>query len=287
MTKIDLAKCTKCGFCVEECPGSVIIAKEDGIPVVKYPQHCNACGHCVAICPAGAVTRGSLRPDLFPDVTASAGLPAESVRDLLLSRRSTRVFADRPVPREMLERLVSCGTNAGTASNAQSEAFIIIQDRKTLSDLSDLVLQTFWNGVKYLGNPLGRVIMKAASGPQTYGQTAAYYSIFKKTRDGELPSRSVFYNAPAVILTHGLSKNRLAATNAALATRNMEIMALPMGLGTCWMGFLVLAAWRNRKVARFLGLPHDRNVFAAITVGYPKRQYRKAIPRRERPLRWV
>jgi len=286
MIKIDLAKCTKCGFCVEECPGSVISAREDGTPWVRYPRLCNACGHCIAICPTGAVTGRNLRSDLFREVTA-AGLPPESVEDLLLSRRSTRVFADRPVSKDILEQLIRCGTNAGTASNAQSEAFIVIQDKKTLSDLSDLVLQTIWSSVRRVGNPLGRVIAKAADGKQMYGQTAAYYSMLKEIKNGQLPSHSVFYNAPAVILTHGLRKNPLAATNAALATRNMEVLALPMGLGTCWMGFLVLAAWRNKKVANFLGLPPDRNVFGAITVGYPKRRYPKTIPRRERPLRWV
>ena len=116
---------------------------------------------------------------------------------------------------------------------------------------------------------------------------SAYHSTFKKRREGEIPDLSIFRGAPAVIVTHGLRKNPLAATNAALATRNMEIMALPMGLGTCWMGFLVVAASRSKKIARALGLPPDRNVFGAITVGFPKRRYRKTIPRKDRDLRWM
>jgi nitroreductase/NAD-dependent dihydropyrimidine dehydrogenase PreA subunit len=286
MTQIDLANCIRCGMCVEECSSSVLVLGEDEAPWVKYPENCNSCGHCVAICPTGAVVHQGIPSELCSEV--AAGPPSESVRNLLFSRRSVRVFADRPVSKELIEQLIGCGANAGTASNAQSEGFVVIQDKKALSDLNDLVLEAFWSGgLKYMGSSIGRALVKAMYGPEMALQMGKYYTIFKKRRDGELPAKSIFHNAPAVIVTHGLRKNPLAMTNAALATRNMEIMAIPMGLGTCWMGFLIVAAQRDKRIGKFLGLTPDRNVCAAITVGFPKRQYKKTIPRPERPLQWL
>ena len=286
MPKIDTAKCNRCGACIEECPSLAIAAKEDNTAWVKYPEFCSVCGHCTAICPTGAVAQEELPPGAFMQVGTKPS--SDLVRNLLLSRRSTRVFSDRPVPRELIQELITCGTNAGTASNAQSEGFIVVADSKVMVDLSNMVLEAFWNaGLKYMGNSLGRAVVKASYGPELTEQMGQYYSLFKKMRDREIPARSIFRNAPAIIVTHGLRKNPLAMTNAALATRNMEIMALPMGLGTCWIGFLVVASQRDKKVREFLGLPADRTVCGAITVGFPKREYKKAILRKERSIRWI
>jgi nitroreductase len=64
-------------------------------------------------------------------------------------------------------------------------------------------------------------------------------------------------------------------------------MALPMGLGTCWAGFLVVAAARSKKIAEFLQLPAERNVFGALMVGYPKYLYKKTIPPKPRTVQWM
>ena len=284
---IDAAKCTKCGACVEECPRYVLALSEDNSPRVRYEEQCCMCGHCVAVCPKGALVHSDMPFQLFK-VLPKLSVSAEVIENLLLSRRSIRVFKERPVPREDLEKLIAAGTNAGTASNGETEGFIIIQDKKVISDLETLVLETLWRSLKYLRYRAGRTFVKATMGAEMLEQATTYYRTFgNKKRDGGLTG-AIFRSAPAVIVTHGLRKSiPLAITNSALATRNMEIMALTTGLGTCWAGFLVTAAHRDKEIARFLGLPANRNVYAGLMVGFPKREYKKAIPRKERPLKWM
>ena len=286
MITIDKAKCTKCGWCAEECRGSVIVCQEDRSPLVRYPEQCVNCGHCVAVCPAGAINSDVFPYEMFKDLPPLT-VSAESMKNILLSRRSVGVFKDSPVAREMIEQLILGATHAGSASNGQTEGFVVVQDKQVLLDLEDLVLEVMWDNLRILGNVAGRQLAKVRYGPEMSGQIGRYYSSFKKRKENNQLRGSIFRNAPVVVVVHGLKKNALAATNCAIAARNMEIMSLPMGLGTCWAGFLIAAAQRDKKIAEFLQLPKGHNVFAAIMLGFPKRQYKKMIPRKERTVRWT
>jgi nitroreductase/NAD-dependent dihydropyrimidine dehydrogenase PreA subunit len=284
MTTIDLARCTKCGACVEECPSYTLAFKEDHTPWVRYSENCISCGHCVAVCPVSAVTDVGLPEDLF--VPVAGGVSVEAVRGLLLSRRSIRSFQERPVPREILEELINFAARAGSASNAQSEGFIVIQDKKVLEELADLVVDRMWNGgLKYVGSGIGRLAIRAMFGADMSRQIGLYYKNLELRKRNSDPVR-VFWNSPALVVVHGLRKNQMASTNSALAIRNIEIMALSMGLGTCWAGFLIAAA-RSKKITKFLQLADDRNLLGAIMVGYPKRHYQKTIPSKQRSVRWI
>jgi nitroreductase len=90
-----------------------------------------------------------------------------------------------------------------------------------------------------------------------------------------------------VIAIQALRTNPSAHENCAIAARNMELLAMSLGLGTCWAGFLLSAAGFADKIARRLGLGGDRNIYSAFMLGYPKHEYRKGIRRRPREVRWL
>jgi len=136
MLEVNTAKCTGCGICIEECRSGLLVLNEDKIPQAKDLKSCNLCGHCVAICPTGALVRNDFTFGSFKELPGITITP-EIVRDLLLSRRSTGIFKERPVPREMIEQLITAGTHAGTATNAQFESFIVIQDKKAMAPRKD------------------------------------------------------------------------------------------------------------------------------------------------------
>lgn len=55
MPKIDEAKCTGCGECLDVCPTDVFEARENEI-FVADPGDCVGCESCVGACPEEAVT---------------------------------------------------------------------------------------------------------------------------------------------------------------------------------------------------------------------------------------
>lgn len=64
LPQVDMARCTRCGLCVEACPCDAIEMTEDG-PVFHCGQHCYAEGGCPnggdcwclcqEACPEGAI----------------------------------------------------------------------------------------------------------------------------------------------------------------------------------------------------------------------------------------
>ena len=288
MITIDAAKCTKCGFCIEECPNYVFSSNSDsGETEIRYPDQCCICGHCVAICPENAINHKEMPSQGFEDLADINILP-ENMKSLLLSRRSIRSFKDKAISREFLEQLIETGVHAGTSSNGQTEGFIIIEDRNTLAELERMVIKVLWNaGLKHLGSSLGIKFVRMRYGLEMSRQYKMYHNIIKNRKRSNQLSGMVFRNAPAVIVIHGIRTNYLAHANCAIATRNMEIMAISMGLGVCWVGFLTSAAHMSRMIGKFLGIPADHNIYGAIMAGYPKHQYTKSIPRKSREVRWI
>jgi nitroreductase len=209
------------------------------------------------------------------------------MRAFLLSRRSTKAFRERPVPRELIEQLIEVGTHAGTASNAQTENFIVIQDRRLLSEVEGMVIGILWNKTKPLGSGIGRRLAGIRYGADTVKRSIQYYERLKARRDSGDLDGLIFRNAPAMIAVHGLRANFNARENCAIAVRNMEMLAKSLGLGTCWAGLLLVAAGFTDKIARCLGISDDRNIYSAIMLGYPKHEYLKTIPRRQREVRWL
>lgn len=60
--------------------------------------------------------------------------------ECMKTRRSVRVYQDKPVPREIIEDIVDCGRLAATAINIQPWQFIVVQDpamRKRIADTTD------------------------------------------------------------------------------------------------------------------------------------------------------
>ncbi len=298
MISIDTDKCTSCERCYDVCPNYVFgVAQTDGKrrTEVRYPSQCCECGHCISICPTEAVTGGfASKRDL--EQLPSVAVEPRALMNVLLSRRSVRNFKPQAVAKEAIEQLLEAATHAGTASNEQAEGFIVIQDRDFLTKLEGLVVEVLWDaGIKHLDRDGGSLVKLAKKiyGPELVRAGRTYHDVIRHRRENrELHGNDrtggmVFRNAPAVIVVHGDRRNVLGATNAALAIRNIELLAVTMGLGTCWVGFLKAAAMKSKKVDRLLELSRDRTVHGAVMVGHPKHGYGHKMARRARHVRWI
>lgn len=55
LPQIDLELCTRCGACVEQCPGQAVEMTAAG-PLFVRSFDCSYCALCEEICPEGAIT---------------------------------------------------------------------------------------------------------------------------------------------------------------------------------------------------------------------------------------
>ncbi len=190
MIEIDAKKCTVCGFCSDVCPSGVFVmqsvSERSRTMSAAFPEQCTVCGHCVAACPTNAVIHSEMPVERFPDRPPVAVSP-EEIRTLLLSRRSVRAYKEKSVPSELITRLIEAGTHAGTASNGQTEGFVVVRDRKVMSDLEEMAIEVLWKKVRPLGSGIGRTLARMKFGAEMVRQSMLYYERFKgKRAEGRL-----------------------------------------------------------------------------------------------------
>lgn len=291
MISIDVEKCESCSSCWKVCPNFVIRpVAQDGRTVasVAHEDLCNLCGHCVAFCKPGAVRHESFPPGDITELDFS-DVKTESLSNLLVSRRSVRTYLDRSVPRELVDRMLEVASHAGTGSNSQSVRFMVLRDRDKLRELEKFTLDTGWNaGLKYLDRKGPMAALRLLLGADRAAQFKRYHDVFhNRMQSGEIEG-TIFRGAPMVLLAHDHKLSASACENCAIAIRNVETLAMTMGLGTCWVGlFTFVALKRHGKVNAMLGLSDTRRVHGALLVGYPKHERMLRIPRKLHEVKFI
>jgi nitroreductase len=59
----------------------------------------------------------------------------------IVSKRDTRRYADRPIPADVVERILSAGRVTGSASNRQPWRFLVVEDAERREQLADAVYE--------------------------------------------------------------------------------------------------------------------------------------------------
>lgn len=179
-------------------------------------------------------------------------------------RRAVRSFTERTVDPAILTSLVAAAIEAPSAMNLQPWRFLVLHGRSAIKRVSDAAKAHLLQ------------LIDAASP-------------FAKYRD-ELadPDFNLFYEAPAVILVcaEGPAVAGAVAPNedCCLAAQNLMLAAVPLGLGTCWIGFA--RPWLGRPEAkRMLGMRQEWAPVAPIAVGYPAEEP-KPVGRRPAEILW-
>lgn len=70
-----------------------------------------------------------------PPIDKKLALSEAQIVQLVRSRRSIRVYDDRPVERETLQRLIDIARYAPTGSNSQMVEWAVIDDRQRLDEI--------------------------------------------------------------------------------------------------------------------------------------------------------
>jgi nitroreductase len=72
-----------------------------------------------------------------------------------------------------------------------------------------------------------------------------------------------------------------------IAAAHMVLLAEALGLGTCFIAFLVRTLQDSQELRALLKIPEGNRVYAALTVGYPGVKYLRLTGRRPVKTRWI
>lgn len=262
LISVDRSKCKRDGICMAECPFALIMESEDGgFPVARRaaPRICINCGHCLAVCPHGALTFKGQGPESCLPLDRKLGPSPEAAAQLLRSRRSIRTYKDKPVPREVLEELLDISRWAPSAKNAQPTKWLVIESAAEMKRLIDLTVE--W-------------LRETNAFP---GVVSAWE---QEGRD------LVLRAAPHLIIAHASDKALKPEIDCTIALTYLDLAAHGLGLGTCWAGIFLGAAFNHQPLIEALALPANHRAHGALMLGYPKYRYPRIPQRNPAEIIW-
>jgi NAD-dependent dihydropyrimidine dehydrogenase PreA subunit/nitroreductase len=279
---VDLETCLGDGICADVCPENCLeMIDEKAATVEDRADHCIMCGQCVAVCPTDSLQMPELPAEDFRDLTR---LPFgyDQFSDFLKLRRSVRVFKDKPVERELIEKILEAASTAPMGLPPHSTEVVVIDQREELDILLKEVVKDYTRTVKAFSSPIGRAIVRLSAGAEDFALLKDYivdlarYANEAYHRDG---TDRYMYKAPVVMLFHG---NRWAMSyeeNAHLICNYAMLTAVSLGLGNTIIGLLPPIVDRSKVLRERYGIPKDNKVCTSLILGYPKYRYKKSIHR--------
>ncbi|MEW6267508.1 MAG: nitroreductase family protein [Thermodesulfobacteriota bacterium] len=301
--KVDPDKCTGCGLCMENCPFRAWEKGEDGVPRMKAEHECFSCYNCLVACPAEAiaivrsyhVTSGYFQSEPCPIPARPPAEPLDAqgrpdrwtpIERLIFERRSVRNFKPDPVPEPLIRRVLEAGRFAPSSGNCQPWKFIVITDKCLLEEMNATcfnVLSMLYT--MYNNDALVKGFVQVYA---QYPQPGLFDPRIILGGAGSVARRygPTFLNAPAVILI-ACDDRAIGGPQiqAGLAGQNMNLAALSLGLGFCWLGFSQLLEM-NPALKDKLGLKDPWKINTGMALGYPAFKQHGIVPREFRPITW-
>lgn len=167
--------------------------------------------------------------------------------EAILARRSVRSYTAEEIDRTTVRVLLEAAIRAPTAEHKEPWAFVVVQDRPLLQQLSDRAKPVFMDEV--------RRSQRHAAG---HG-----FELFAN------PGFNVFYDAGTLIIICAKFNGPFSAADCWLAAENLMLAACAMGLGTCVIG-AAQSALNQPDIKAELNIPGEFVAVAPLIVGYAR-----------------
>lgn len=173
-------------------------------------------------------------------------------RDVLTRRRSVRTYVDKPVPRDVLERITDAAViRVPSAGFSQGLRLVVVTDPETRREIAVAAAEE----------------ELAAKGRPRW-KAAAPVHVVVLTREDDYHDR--YRSQDKLAITGGREIDWPAPywyVDAGAAAMTLMLAAIDEGLDTAIFGVTDLDA-----LQRLLGLPDDLQFVAVVTMGYPAEQ---------------
>jgi NAD-dependent dihydropyrimidine dehydrogenase PreA subunit/nitroreductase len=267
-------RCTGCGVCAGICHQHCMAVEQGTVRIDAAV--CSTCTQCIAACPERALSWDGVepvpfRPALLPSV--------EQLEELFHERRSVRDFEPRPVPRDVLARIVTAGSFAPT--NNYGLRAVATDDPAVIREMDAAVLRftRAVYGLLFRPRPVFGLLRALTSGV-TATDRVKMRSVLARGRN--------FRTFPAaMVFLAGDPRTALSRESAQCALVNMFYCAQATGVAGCLFGPGRIVLDRDRRVRARLGLGPREHVLGTLLLGWPAVRFNNAVAGKTLPLRWV
>ena len=198
-------------------------------------------------------------------------MKAEEFYKLAQSRKSIRQFQKKPVPREVLQRILDCAMQAPSGKNRQNWRFFVVQGAKRDQYLK--YSQKSWNGIKD--------VLQQRLKPSLYDFTERFFYTLG--------------DAPVVIFAYSQNspdeRYHTSIGSVYMAVENLNLAAVAEGLGCCTMGAPLEIKKEVDEFLEVTKLPEyqkgELELLCAVVLGYPNHAPPKAPRQTEGRITWL
>lgn len=289
---VNHESCKRCGLCAEVCPNRIMIKDSpDKISFRTDRLHqCFRCGQCMAICPTK-----SMHIDGLSYTSNFFELPRDGsferpFFDMIATRRAIRNFKEKPVPRELLERVVEAISFAPPGFPPIKTEIVVVENTDIIRRALPHMIEVYDFLVKAMGNPMIRYFIKRRVGREKFTTIVNHVVPLMKSRLPELKmgtEDTLTRDAPAMIVFHADRTEENYKEDIYIALTYGFLAAHALGLGGSAMDIIPPTIERNRVLRKMFSIPDSNEVVASMILGYPKYRYQRAIKRELKSVQWI
>ncbi len=216
------------------------------------------------------------------------GAPHTAVEEVIFRRRSVRFYRKEQVPEHLIRRILEAGRFAPSAGNAQPWKFIVLQNAEMIQEMTQDVIKVCKRVMRFADyTEPGKEKKEWRARPlQRYLPNMFHpipFAAMKLIAEGRL---GVWHGAPTVIaLLVDMRAPGKPFLDAGIAGQNMVLAAHSMGVGTCWVSFIVPLAMMSKWKKR-LGIQYPYKLVTSIGIGYPRGEPDGAVSRETQAVGW-
>ncbi|MFX1569255.1 MAG: nitroreductase family protein [Promethearchaeota archaeon] len=284
---IDIDSCTKCKACADEC--YFYYFESDNLRFrEEMEEYCIECGKCVAVCPVNAIRLKSHEDETLKAIPSKNNLPSfDSLTNLFITRRSRRQFKDKPVPKELIEKILEFAAKySPTGHNQENVHFTVVQDREILKNLSEECTNQVTNLVKTFEDPQARKTLETTFPPAMIKKIEDVLPSFKRNLKRIQSGMEVWRWNTEIIIIHTPKDALTPIENCSLAACHIMLAAETLGLGTCSLGYITAFFNEFRPVGKIVKLPLKHIAGYTLAIGYPKAHYYRIPARKPLKVKW-
>lgn len=164
-----------------------------------------------------------------------------SLQDLAATRQSDRKYDEnRPVPREVIERILEVARLAPSATNSQPWHFIVVDDPTTRAEVAATLTTPLVPGMNKFAATAPVLLVLVEESPNAAGKAGSL-----------------------------LLNKHLPAYDIGIVASYITLAARDEGLGSCIMGWV-----NERKLRKVLGVSRGKKLPLVISLGYSVQELR-------------
>lgn len=284
--------CKVCGLCGEVCPMKIM--KKDSSNSISFRQDrlplCMKCGQCMAICPTKSISVEGLSYSRgFFEISETPAVETPFF-DMIGNRRAIRNFIDKPVPKELLEKVVQAITFAPPSFTPIKTEIVVVQDTEVIRKALPYMIKVYDDLLKAMSNPIARFFIRRKVGGVKFNIIENHVVPLMKSRLSELKmgvEDTITRYAPAMIVFHADRNAENYEADIYIALTYGFLAAHALGLGGSAIDLIPPAIQNSPVLRKMFLIPDSNKVVASMILGYPKYRYQRGIKRELKSVTWI